>query len=295
MKDTVAERLRRHSSNFASAEQRVARVLFATGMIAGLETVAALGKRANVSGPTVLRLVGKLGFSRYEDFQSEIRAELEQRRHSPLSLHAAGRTPEDSILANSLEVFSQALAHSFTRLSHGEFDRVVDKLSDQKRTLILCGGRVSQLVAQMLYVHLFQMRTGVSVLNSAFQQKRDQLLDVGPRSVFVVFDFRRYEKETVQLAQVAKTAGATVVLVTDPWESPIANFADLVLSVDVTSPSAYDSLVSAFALVEALYSQVFERLKKSAVPRMAELERLRGGFEWEPSNEGATNGREKHK
>lgn len=295
MKDTVVERLRTHSSEFANAEQRVARVLFATGMIAGLETVAALARRANVSGPTVLRLVGKLGFARYEEFQSEIRLELEERRHSPLSLHASGKAPDDSILANSLEVFSHALTNSFTRLSHGDFDRVVEQLSDPKRTLIMCGGRVSQLVAQMLYVHLFQMRTGVSVINASVQQKRDQLLDVGPRSVFVVFDFRRYERETVQLAEMAKSAGATVVLVTDPWESPISNIADFVLSVDVTSPSAYDSLVSTFALVEALYSQVFERLKPSAVKRMADLERLRSGFEWEPGNANDSNVKAKRK
>ena len=88
---SVAERLRALSSDLASAEQKVARALFASRMIAGLETVASLAARAGVSGPTVIRLTGKLGFRKYEDFQREVRHELEAQRQSLLSMYPGSR------------------------------------------------------------------------------------------------------------------------------------------------------------------------------------------------------------
>jgi DNA-binding MurR/RpiR family transcriptional regulator len=85
----------------------------------------------------------------------------------------------------------------------------------------------------------------------------------------------------VWLARSAKERGAEIVLFTDPWQSPIARFADFVISAEVASPSAYDSLVPTFALLEAVYTEVFERLKESAIARVSRLEGLRTGFEWD--------------
>ncbi|MGE0008375.1 MAG: MurR/RpiR family transcriptional regulator [Parvibaculaceae bacterium] len=278
---TVAERLRRLAPGLASAEQKVARTLFASGMIAGLETVAGLAARSSVSGPTVLRLTAKLGFSRYDDFQRELRDELEERRQSPLSLHAAGRSPLGGTLGKCSSLFSEGVVSSFARLSQGDFERIVDRLCDMRRTILLSGGRVSSLAAQMLYLHLYQMRPGVRMIQPAVQSRRDQLLDVDGRCVLVMFDFRRYEKESVSLARSAREGGAEIVLFTDPWQSPIARFADYVVSAEVASPSAYDSLVPTFALLEAVYTEVFERLKDTALARVARLEGLRTGFEWD--------------
>jgi DNA-binding MurR/RpiR family transcriptional regulator len=136
------------------------------------------------------------------------------------------------------------------------------------------------LVAQMLYLHLFQMRPGIRMIQAGLQTRDDQLLDVGPKSVLMVFDFRRYQSDTVSLARAANERGAGIILVTDPWESPIAEFADHVLTAEVTSPSPYDSMVPAFALVEGLIAEIVPRLGKDVVKRIEDLEQLRTGFEW---------------
>ena len=66
------------------------RALLANYPVAGLETIAQWAQRADVSGPTVLRLIGKLGFDSYAAFQSALRAELELRLQSPLMRHDPG-------------------------------------------------------------------------------------------------------------------------------------------------------------------------------------------------------------
>ena len=51
------------------AERKVARTLLARYPAAGLESTAALAAAAGTSKPTVLRLLARLGFGSYPDFQ----------------------------------------------------------------------------------------------------------------------------------------------------------------------------------------------------------------------------------
>lgn len=285
---SVAERLRALSSDLASAEQKVARTLFSSRMIAGLETVASLAARAKVSGPTVIRLTAKLGFPRYEDFQREVRSELEAQRQSPLSMYPASRNRPGGTLGKHADVFTAGIRDTFDRLSTGDFSNVVESICNPRHTLFLAGGRVSQLAAQMLFVHLFQMRAAVRMIQTGLQSREDQLLEVSRNATLIMFDFRRYQADSVSFARAAKGHGAEIILITDPWQSPIADFADHVLVADVSSPSAYDSLVPTFALIEAIITDVLARLDKQAIARIEGLEGLRAGFEWSASGRGRT-------
>lgn len=291
---TVADRIRHVTQELTPAEQKVARILFSSAMLAGLETVASLANRAGVSGPTVIRLTTKLGFDGYPSFQKALRDELEERSTSPLSLYArSSRNRPGDLLAQSCEIFAEGMRQSFDRISPAEIEGVIGTLCDPKRGIYFTGGRFTQLVAQMLYLHLYQMRPGVRMIQPGLQARDDQLLELGPKSVLMIFDLRRYQADSVSLARVAKERGATILLVTDPWESPIAEFADHILIAEVTSASPYDSMVPAFALAEALIAEVINRLSGDAVKRMRDLEGLRKGFEW--TGNGAPNGRRKSK
>ncbi len=278
---TVADRIRGASRDMTPSEQKLARVLFSSAMLAGLGTVASLATRAGVSGPTVIRLTAKLGFKSYSGFQDALRHEMEQRGKSALSFYAGGgRVPRNDVLPKSLDVFTASIRRSFERASPAEFDGVAKAISDVKRPLFLAGGRFTQMLAQFFYLHLCQMRPDVHVIQDGLQPRMEQLMAVGRKSVLLISDFRRYQADSVALARAAKRRGATILLLTDPWESPIAEFADHVLVAEVTAPAAYDSMVPSFALAEALIAAALISLEPKALTRMRELEELRVGFEY---------------
>ena len=52
---TLGELIQQRTDRLTPSERRVARVLFATNLMAGFDTVAELAERAQVSGPTVVR------------------------------------------------------------------------------------------------------------------------------------------------------------------------------------------------------------------------------------------------
>lgn len=288
----MAALLGRAGLGLTPAEQKVARALYATGMLAGLDTVAGLAARAKVSGPTVVRLATKLGFPSYVDFQRALRTELEQRHNLPTSLYE--KQPEGDVLANAQRVFAEAMAASFRRIAPSEWSAVVALLAEPSRRIWCAGGRFTKLIAELLYLHLFQIRGDAHLLTEGLQNRTDRLVDIDRRSVLVVFDVRRYQADTVELARRAKARGATIVLVTDPWQSPIAEFADRVLVVEVSSHSGSDSMIPAFALTEALIGAVLTALGEKAIARMRDLEDQRTGFEYQdPGEPGTYRGRKR--
>src|SRR5215469_4974661 len=89
---TVAERVQ--VAHLTPAERKIVRVLLADYPIRGLEPVAKLASDAGVSAPTVVRLVSKLGFDNYGDFQHALKSEVSARLSSPLSMHVVSDQPE---------------------------------------------------------------------------------------------------------------------------------------------------------------------------------------------------------
>src|SRR3954469_7495861 len=81
---TVADILRDRRRELTPAELRVAQTLLGDYPAAGLQPIARLADAANVSPPTVLRLVTKLGFDGYPRIQAALRAELSARTSGPL-------------------------------------------------------------------------------------------------------------------------------------------------------------------------------------------------------------------
>ena len=147
--------------------------------------------------------------------------------------------------------------------------------------MLSTGGRFSGILAFYLIAHLKMLRAGCSYVADSAAPGFDELIDVGRRTVVVVFDYRRYQNSTIEFARRAAGRGATIVLFTDPWLSPIAEFARHVLTSAMGTPSAFESQVAATATVEAVIAGVAAHLGEKARPRLEELERLRVGATWE--------------
>src|SRR4051812_10960471 len=103
------------------AERKVARVLLAAYPSAGFETVARLAERADVSGPTVIRFVNRLGFKGFPDFQEALRRDLDERSASPLRIHEerrrTGPAAQDSLLERSSTIARDTLQRTFDALT----------------------------------------------------------------------------------------------------------------------------------------------------------------------------------
>jgi DNA-binding MurR/RpiR family transcriptional regulator len=275
---TVADRLRLRLGELTHAERKVARALMADYPVGGLEPVARLAAAAGVSPPTVIRLVAKLEFDGYPDFQQSLKSEVSARLSSPLQMHAERPgARRGGALPNSERLLCDGIRSSFAHLPPAEFEQAVKLLADSRRSVTLAGGRFSTMLAEYLATHLRILRPRVQMLSAAGPDRVTGLLDVGRRDVFVAFDYRRYQHDTVRLALTAKQQGAVLIAFTDPYLSPLAARADVILTSSVQSPSPFDALTPAMALVETIIAALVDRLGDAPRARMERYDLLNGG------------------
>ncbi len=272
--ETIGEEVRERLGEMTPSERRVARTLLATYPTAGLESLPQLAEGAGVTGPTVLRFVRKIGFEGYPDFQRSLREEVQARTEGLPSLYKTkGGTQDDEVVARSQQAFAQALEATFasSSLEH-DLAGVVALLSDPKRRLWFAGGRFSQLVASYLCMQLRFLRSGCTMVGEELEQRMLDGLELSRRDVLCLFDYRRYQPDTIATGRLAAEQGAVVVVFTDPWLSPAVESARHVLISHADSASPFDSMLGAFALTEVLAAKVVVALGEAGRARVAEIE-----------------------
>lgn len=273
---SVAERIRTHLPTASAAERRIGRALLASYPAAGLDTAGRLAAAAGVSTASVVRYVTVLGFAGYREFQDALRDELDDRTFSPLTVvphdQEVGSTAE--LRATAAGLFERGIRETLAALPDHEVDNAARLLTDPRRRITVVGGRFSHLLAEYLELHLRLLRPGTRVLDMRASDVAPFLVDVGRRDVCVVFDYRRYQRDVIELAQAASERGASVVLFTDPWMSGAAGAAEVVLVARVEGASPFDSFVAAAAVVETVLAAVLRQLPPDAKSRMATIDRL---------------------
>jgi DNA-binding MurR/RpiR family transcriptional regulator len=262
------------------SERRVVAVLLANYPSAGLTSISQLAGQADVSDPTVHRLILKLGFEGYPEFQRALLAEVDARMNSPLSLleSSAYEPHAEDVQQAMLGSLTLAIGRTAEQASREDFELAVSLLADPGRTVFSCGGRASSFIASWFVVLLSQLRSHARYIEPSLERGSEALADLEEGDVLVVYDYRRYQDSVVQFARAAHQLGARVVLFTDEWRSPIASFADAVLvSLLVPSASPFDTKVPVLAQTEAIVAALVQRLPDRAKARLKRIEALRAG------------------
>lgn len=281
----VSEVLRQNLAGFTPAERKVARELLADYPRAGLETVARLAQRAKVSPPSVIRLVTKLGYGGFPDFQEHLRQEVAARSTSALAQYTelpprppSGSSGDRGVLARAEEVLTAGIHQTFETLPPDRLVAAVNLICDPVRRVFTLGGRFSGHAAGYLNAHLQLLRPRSAQVPGEAMERAALLLDIGRRDVVIAYDFRRYQPDTVSFGQAAREQGAALIVFTDPWLSPLAVNADVVLPCTVAAPSPFDTLSPALALTEALIAAVTERLGDESRRRIERFESIQRDF-----------------
>lgn len=257
------------------AEARAARALLNDYPTLGLAPAAEFAAQSHTSAATVLRFVSQLGFASYSDFQKQLRQELSERIKSPLDRpHRDSAGHGSEFLRRFAARLHANLEETIAQLPQSDFDAACTAIASA-RTVHLIGGRFTDAIATYLAAHLRVLRPGVRKLDESAAGRSDQLLDIAARDVVLVFDMRRYDDELTEFARVAKSQGAKVLLITDPWISPVSRFARHVLPCRIDVGATWDSNTALFAVSEAIIARVSELLWETAEIRVQAKEARR--------------------
>lgn len=274
--ETIAERLTRRFDSLTRAERQLASAILENYPVSGLGSITAVAQAADVSTPTVVRMVQKLGFKGFPEFQGELRQELEAKISDPIQKREAWveNAPEAHLLNRFTDAVLGNIRGTLSQIDTADFDAACALLAETDRSVFVVGGRITRALADYLFLQMQVIRPGVTLIQSISNAWPHYLLDIQAGDVLVIFDIRRYETSTLRLAEMAAERGARIVLFTDQWRSPVATHAEITLAARIAAPSAWDSLAVPLLLVETVVAGVQAHTWDDTRGRMEDLEEM---------------------
>jgi len=152
------------------------------------------------------------------------------------------------------------------------FERIAALIVAARRRFVL-GAAKSFTFASLLAMDLSAGLANVTLIDGTIVRPLDVLSDVRTSDVLVAFSLARYRKYTIDMAELFKQAGGTLVVITDAPDAPLVAIADECLVVDTASASFANSPTSV-ALVIHILTTLTTASAKGAGRRLLERDRL---------------------
>ncbi|MFT5706083.1 MAG: DNA-binding MurR/RpiR family transcriptional regulator [Oceanospirillaceae bacterium] len=273
---TIVECIKASYSQFTRSERKLADTLIANYPMAGLVSITEFARKGQVSTPTVLRMIKKLGYKGFPSFQNVLRNELQETLSNPIEKHQRWQSdaPKEHVINRFAEATFNNLSQSLKQVDTKVFDHIANLLANQERNIFIAGGRITHSLADYLCTHLQVIRKWVHMMPSSSSLWPHQLLNMQEQDVLVIFDVRRYEIDLYKFAELAANQGVVIILMTDQWMSPIAALATHSINVRIEVPSGWDSAVVTLFFVEALIAAIEHELWEETSNRMQALEEI---------------------
>jgi len=272
----IVDRLAEAASSFTQAEQRAAQLLEKDQPLVAFGSLAEVAAAAGTSGPSVLRMATKLGFSGFSELKEAIQEELSVRL-APPSHRVGAQSPQDlfsRVAAADAENVLRSIESAEASLA-----TIVALLSDERRQVHIVPGTAMRAVGIALADQLSQLRDGVRLHYGPPTEVAREIATAGETDLVIVMDTRRYERWVIEAAAQARAAGAKLVAITDTPLSPLVVGSDAHLLVRVVGAGPFDSLTGALSVANALAAGVAARAHVGAGKRLRKAEEalLRAG------------------
>ena len=141
------------------------------------------------------------------------------------------------------------------------------------RRRFIVGSAKSFSYASLLAFDLGTALSQVTLIDGTVVRGVDVLADVRSNDLMVAFSFRRYRRDTVDIAQRFAEAGGELVAVTDFEDAPLAKIADQAIYVATGSASYVDSPTVVASVLHVL-ATLTTASAKGARRRLVERDRL---------------------
>ncbi|MDL2259914.1 MurR/RpiR family transcriptional regulator [Deltaproteobacteria bacterium OttesenSCG-928-K17] len=235
---------------------------------------------AGVSEATVIRFTRKLGFGGFTDFQKKLRF-CYQKEHNRVSENIT--VPHERLL-KSLEtgdpnyVEQYALSAQNNIMSavknnrREKYERAVDIIMASENKYVL-GSRANVGLASYTCFLMNCMVKGAVFANSPVGSQIDNLIDISERDCLIAFSFPRYSRMDELAADQAHQAGAKIITITDRASAPLAASAQVVFTVDISSPQFFNSFVAVQHILETLCAGISRRVGRDSGDKLKSIDK----------------------
>ena len=264
MERDILAQINKDSHKFSKSQRKISAYISSNYDKAAFMTAGKLGETVGVSESTVVRFATDLGYDGYPGMRRAMQDMVRNRLTAVQRIEVArqqidGGNLLDTVLSSDIE----KLRDTLEEVSKEDFDRAVDKIV-AARTVYIVGMRSSTSLANFMGFYLNLLLDNVRLLHdTSVSEVYEQVFRIREDDVFIGISYPRYSSRTIKAMQFAKSAGATVIGITDGPSSPFVGLADVNLFAKSDMVSFLDSLVAPMSLINALIVAIGYRLSDS--------------------------------
>ena len=267
--------LQEKEPTFSKGQKRIARYITEAYDKAAFMTANRLGKTVGVSESTVVRFAVDLGFDGYPSMQKAMQEMVLNRLTSVQRIEvASGRFGDQDVVSMVMHSDMEKLRQTGEMVSREEFRAAVSAIIKAKRVYILGVRSVAPLASFLGYYLNYMFNNVHEITGFSAVEMFEKIVGVNQEDVVIAFSFPRYSSTTTKGVQYCRSAGATVIGITDSKLSPLGMNSDHVLIAKSDMVSLVDSLVAPLSLVNALIVAIAAQKEKELGQTFAELERI---------------------
>lgn len=238
-------------------------------------TASKLGSLVGVSESTVVRFACELGFEGYPEFQRALQELIRnmltavQRIEVTNSLIGDGDMLEKVLLSDA-----EKIRRTLESIDRASFAEAVQKIVNAKNIYII-GVRSSSSLAGFLNFNLRMVFDNVHfVQTTSGSEMFEQIMHLGKEDTMIAISFPRYSQRIINAVEYAKEVGADVIALTDSKRSPIAAYADQLLTAESDMVSYVDSLVAPLSIINAIIVAVARERQELFSDQLKKLETI---------------------
>lgn len=223
---SVLSQLKARRDDLSKAEARLADVILASPEDTVNMATAELARRAGVSDPMVSRFCRSLGCRSFPEFKVQLAQSLAHR--ASFITEAVNRDDSTAaIIEKRLNANQAALEYLRTHIDDTAVDAAVARLRDA-RQIVIAGMGGAAAIAQDAQHKLF--RLGIPcVAYDDHLMLRMAAASATPGDCFLMFSFTGRTRAIIEIADLVKASGATLVAITNPT-SGLSQRADITLT-----------------------------------------------------------------
>ncbi|MBE6538631.1 MAG: MurR/RpiR family transcriptional regulator [Ruminococcaceae bacterium] len=275
MKRDLLMTIKNQMPTFSKGQKLIANYILGHYEKAAYMTAAKLGSLVGVSESTVVRFACELGFDGYPDFQRALQELIRnmltsvQRIEVTNDLIGNGDMLEKVLLSDA-----EKIKRTLENIDRASFAQAVKKIATAKNIYII-GVRSSSSLAGFLNFNLRMVFDNVHfVQTTSGSEMFEQIMHIGKDDTMIAISFPRYSSRIINAVEYAKEAGADVIALTDSKRSPIAAYADQLLTAESDMVSYVDSLVAPLSIINAIIVAVSREKQELFSEQLKKLETI---------------------
>ncbi len=214
-------------------------------------TAAEVAKLVKVSESTVVRFAASLGYSGFPGMQRAFRETVQSRLTTAQRFELSKDSVADDHIKRVMRADIDNIRNTANDLDVAVLKTVVKEISRAKKLYIL-GSRSSIILAEYIAFYLNYIHGDVHLLSRGANDSYDEVVNIEPTDVLIVFSFPRYSNRTFEVVEFARTQNAKIVGITNSMDAPLVQYCDHVLTAEYDMSTFIDSFVAPMSLVNAI-------------------------------------------